>query len=155
MMASMAACGSTNSSDGGKVTLKFAAFEGGYGVDMYKKVVAAYEKLNPNVKIDLQASKKIADEITPGMKAGNYPDIIELGQGTESGLTETMLKDKAVEDVTDVLDMKVPGESKTVKEKLVDGMIGLYTNPYGDDQTYLMPMYYSPSGLVYNKTLLD
>lgn len=137
MMASMAACGSTNSSDGGKVTLKFAAFEGGYGVDMYKKVVAAYEKLNPNVKIDLQASKKIADEITPGMKAGNYPDIIELGQGTESGLTETMLKDK------------------TVKEKLVDGMIGLYTNPYGDDQTYLMPMYYSPSGLVYNKTLLD
>ena len=63
MMASMAACGSTNSSDGGKVTLKFAAFEGGYGVDMYKKVVAAYEKLNPNVKIDLQASKKIATRL--------------------------------------------------------------------------------------------
>ena len=35
MMASMAACGSTNSSDGGKDTLKFAEFEGGYGVDMY------------------------------------------------------------------------------------------------------------------------
>lgn len=154
MMMSMAACGGSNSADGGKVTLKFAAFEGGYGVQMYKDVVAEYEKINPNVKIELTTSKKLADEITPGMKAGNYPDIIELGQGNESGLTETMLKDKAVENVTDVLDMTIPGESKTVKEKLVDGIIGLYTNPYGDDQTYLMPMYYSPSGLVYNKTLL-
>ena len=60
------------------------------------------------------------------MKAGNYPDIIELGQGTESGLTETMLKDKAVEDVTDVLDMKVPrrvqdrqGEARRRHDRLV------------------------------------
>ena len=156
MLFSVAACGSGNAGDdGGKTTLKFAAFEGGYGADMYKQVVAAYEKLNPDVKIDLTTSKKIEDEITPGMKAGNYPDIVELGQGTPSGLTETLLKDKAIADVTDVLDMKVPGEDKTVKEKLVDGIIGLYTNPYGGDRTYLMPMYYSPSGLVYNKTLLE
>ncbi|RSX53302.1 carbohydrate ABC transporter substrate-binding protein [Bifidobacterium goeldii] len=157
MVVPLAACGSSSAGGDadGKVTLKFAAFEGGYGAQMYKDVVAAYEKLNPDVKIELTTSKKIADEITPGMKAGNYPDIVELGQGTESGLTETMLKDKALEDVTDVLDMTVPGESKTVKDKLVDGIIGLYTNPYGDDQTYLMPMYYSPSGLVYNKTLLE
>ena len=88
------------------------------------------------------------------MKAGNYPDIVELGQGNESGLVETMLKDKAIENVSDVLTMTVPGEQKTVKEKLVNGIIGLYTNPYGNDSTYLLPMYYSPSGLDYNKTLL-
>lgn len=155
MLFSVAACGGGTASGGGKITLKFAAFEGGYGADMYKEVVAAYEKLNPDVKIELTTSKKIEDEITPGMKAGNYPDIVELGQGSTSGLTETLLKDKAIEDVTDVLDMKVPGENKTVKDKLVDGVIGLYTNPYGGDKTYLMPMYYSPSGLVYNKTLLE
>ena len=155
MLFSVAACGGGTASGGGKTTLKFAAFEGGYGADMYKEVVAAYEKLNPDVKIELTTSKKIEDEITPGMKAGNYPDIVELGQGSTSGLTETLLKDKAIEDVTDVLDMKVPGENKTVKDKLVDGVIGLYTNPYGGDKTYLMPMYYSPSGLVYNKTLLE
>ena len=157
MVVPLAACGNSTSGDSadGKVTLKFAAFEGGYGAQMYQDVVDEYMKLNPDVKIELTTSKKIADEITPGMKAGNYPDIVELGQGTESGLTETMLKDKALEDVTDVLDMTIPGESQTVKEKLVDGIIGLYTNPYGDDQTYLMPMYYSPSGLVYNKTLLE
>ncbi|MFC0266133.1 carbohydrate ABC transporter substrate-binding protein [Alloscardovia macacae] len=156
MIIGMAACGAGKSggSSGGKVTLEFAAFEGGYGAQMYKDVVAAYEKENPNVKINLTISKKIEDEIMPGMKAGKYPDIVELGQGTKSGLTETLLKDKALEKLNDVLDIQVPGESKTVKEKLVDGVIGLYTNPYGGSDTYLMPMYYSPTGLVYNKTLL-
>ena len=156
MLLSAGACGgSSESGDGGETTLKFAAFEGGYGAQIYKDVVAAYEKQNPDVKIELTTSKQIADEITPGMKAGDYPDVIQLGQGNESALTETMLKDKAVADVTDVLDMTIPGEDQTVRDKLVDGVIGLYTNPYGDDQTYLMPMYYSPNGLVYNKTLLE
>ena len=156
MLLGVGACGGGSSTGAnGKVTLKFAAFEGGYGSQIYKDVVKEYEKLNPNVKIDLVTSKKIEDEITPGMKAGNYPDIVELGQGSTSGLTETLLKDKALEKLNDVLDIKVPGESKTVKEKLVDGVIGLYTNPYGNSDTYLMPMYYSPSGLVYNKALLE
>ncbi|KFF31756.1 carbohydrate ABC transporter substrate-binding protein [Bifidobacterium bombi] len=155
MLASVGACGGAKTgADGGKTVLKFAAFEGGYGSDIYKQVVKEYEKLNPDVKIELTTSKKLGDEITPGMKAGKYPDIVEMAQGNESGLVETMLKDHALEDVSDVLNEKVPGESKKVKDKLVDNIIGLYTNPYGDSKTYLMPMYYSPSGLVYNKTLL-
>ncbi len=156
MLLGVGACGGGSSTGAnGKVTLKFAAFEGGYGSQIYKDVVKEYEKLNPNVKIDLVTSKKIEDEITPGMKAGNYPDIVELAQGSTSGLTETLLKDRALDKLNDVLDIKVPGESKTVKEKLIDGVIGLYTNPYGNSDTYLMPMYYSPSGLVYNKALLE
>lgn len=54
MMMSVAACGgSTGAGSNGKTTLKFAAFDGGYGVDMYKEVVKAYEKVNPNVTIEL------------------------------------------------------------------------------------------------------
>ncbi|WEV66257.1 MULTISPECIES: carbohydrate ABC transporter substrate-binding protein [unclassified Bifidobacterium] len=157
MLLSVGACGSSSGSgsEGGKTVLKLAAFEGGYGSAMYREVAKAYEKVNPKVKVEVTTSKKLGDQITPGMKAGNYPDLIELGQGNESGLVETMLKDKAIENVTDVLDMKVPGESKTVKDKLVPNIIGLYTNPYGTKDTYLMPMYYSPSGLVYNQTLLE
>lgn len=36
MLFSVAACGGGTASGGGKTTLKFAAFEGGYGADMYK-----------------------------------------------------------------------------------------------------------------------
>jgi N-acetylglucosamine transport system substrate-binding protein len=77
-----------------------------------------------------------------------------LPQGRKAALAETLVKDKALEDLTGVLDMTVPGEQTTVRAKLADGIVGnLSTNPYNDDKTYLMPMYYAPTGLVYNKGL--
>ncbi|MET9880536.1 carbohydrate ABC transporter substrate-binding protein [Actinacidiphila glaucinigra] len=152
----LAGCSSAGGSDSGsgKTTLKVAALEGGYGKDMYHQVIEAYESSHPDVDVQLQISKSIEDEITPNMKAGKYPDVVVLGQGREAGLTETLIKDKALEDLTPVLDTKVPGEKQTVGEKLTDGIVGnLNTNPYGTDKTYLMPMYYSPTGLFYNKGL--
>ncbi|MBU5422980.1 carbohydrate ABC transporter substrate-binding protein [Cellulomonas hominis] len=158
---SLAACSSGGSGGGdadadGTTTLKVAALEGGYGTQMYEDVVAAYAKVNPDVTIELQTSKSIEDEITPGMKAGQYPDLVVLGQGRQAALTETLIKDQALTDLTDVLDATVPGEDVTVGEKLTDGIVGnLNTNPYGDDATYLMPMYYAPTGLVYDQGLFE
>lgn len=149
-------CSSAGDSDSGSgtTTLKVAALEGGYGKDMYNQVIKAYESSHPDVDVQLQISKSIEDEITPNMKAGKYPDVVVLGQGREAGLTETLIKDKALEDLTPVLDTKVPGGEQTVGEKLTDGIVGnLNTNPYSTDKTYLMPMYYSPTGLFYDKGL--
>ncbi|MFF7216491.1 carbohydrate ABC transporter substrate-binding protein [Streptomyces sp. NPDC008238] len=149
-------CSSAGGSDSGsgRTTLKVAALEGGYGKDMYHQVIEAYESSHPDVDVQLQISKSIEDEITPNMKAGKYPDVVVLGQGRKAGLTETLIKDKALEDLTPVLDTKVPGGTQTVGEKLTDGIVGnLNTNPYGTDKTYLMPMYYSPTGLFYDKGL--
>ncbi|MFD1541810.1 carbohydrate ABC transporter substrate-binding protein [Nonomuraea guangzhouensis] len=141
-------------SDSGKTTLSVAALEGGYGRDMYAQVVQAYKASHPNVDVRLQISKSIEDEISPNMKAGKFPDVVVLGQGRKAALTETLIKDKALEDLTPVLKAKVPGEDKTVGDKLIEGIVGnLNTNPYGTDQTYTMPMYYAPSGLFYNKGL--
>ncbi|MEU6610210.1 carbohydrate ABC transporter substrate-binding protein [Streptomyces shenzhenensis] len=138
----------------GKTTLKVAALEGGYGRAMYAEVIKAYEASHPDVDVQLQISKSIEDEITPNMKAGKYPDVVVLGQGRKAALPETLIKDKAFEDLTPVLKTKVPGEDKTVGDKLTDGIVGnLNTNPYGTDQTYLMPLYYAPTGLFYNQGL--
>lgn len=153
---SSGAAGDSEGSGDGSVVLDVAALEGGYGTDMYDQVAAAYEELNPDVTIELQTSKSIEDEITPNMKAGQYPDLVVLGQGRQAALTETLVKDRALEDLTDVLDATVPGEDVTVGDKLIDGIVGnLNTNPYGDDSTYLMPMYYSPTGLVYDQGLFE
>lgn len=78
----LAGCSTTNSgsSSSGSTTLDFAALQGGYGTAMYHKVIDAYEKIHPNVHIKLTLSKDIEDEITPQMKAGNYPDLVELGE---------------------------------------------------------------------------
>lgn len=151
----LAGCSSGgDDSAAGKTTLRVAALEGGYGKDMYAQVIEAYEASHSNVDVQLQISKSIEDEISPNMKAGKFPDVVVLGQGRKAALTETLVKDKALEDLTPVLDTKIPGEDVTVGSKLTQGIIGsLNTNPYGDDKTYLMPMYYAPTGLFYNKGL--
>lgn len=157
----LTACSSADTQSGGekedgKVTLEFAAFEGGYGGDVWKEVVKAYEEQNPNVKVEMKISKTINEEIAPSMKAGKYPDVVYYSTGQKSGFTETLLSEGAVMKINDVFDMKVPGEEKTVKEKLLPGLLGgTATNPLGGEDTYLAPLFYAPNGFVYNKKLLE
>jgi N-acetylglucosamine transport system substrate-binding protein len=136
-------------------TLKVAAVETAYGSQMWEDVVAAFEAANPGVEVELTCDKNLDDVITPDMKAGNYPDVILKSVGSESGLTETFTKDNNLVDLTDVLSMTVPGEDVTVGEKILPGFTdNSITNPYGDGETYLMPMFYSPCGLFYDANLL-
>jgi len=137
-------------------TLKVAAFEGGYGADMWSEVVAAFEASHPGVTVELTIDKKLEDVISPSMKAGEYPDVVHLATGREAALTETLTKEKGILPLTDVLEMTVPGEDVKVKDKIIGGFTDtLATNPYGDGVTYYAPMFYSPCGLFYNAGLLE
>lgn len=90
------------------------------------------------------------------MKSGDFPDVIHISVGQPKGMTETFVKDNNVLDLTDVLSMTVPGESVTVKDKIIPGFTDTsITNPYGDGKTHLMPMFYSPTGLFYNAGLFE
>ncbi|MCH1624161.1 carbohydrate ABC transporter substrate-binding protein [Fredinandcohnia quinoae] len=145
-----------DSEDGKKTTLQIAALESAYGKDMWTKLADAYEDANPDVKVELTVDKNIEEVISPNMKAGNYPDVVLVATGRKLALTETLIKDKALEDITDVLDMNVYGEDVKVKDKLIPGFTDtLATNPYNDGKTYLAPMFYSPTGLFYNAGLLE
>ena len=152
-----ASSGSTagSSSAPAEQTLKVAAIETAYGSDMWKEVCAAFEAANPGVTVELTTDKKLEDVIGPSMKAGDYPDVIHLATGREAALTETFIKDNGILDITDVLDMTVPGEDVKVKDKIAGGFTdSSLTNPYGDGKTYLAPMFYSPCGLFYNAGFL-
>ncbi len=70
-------------------TLKVAAFEGGYGADMWTKVAEAFEASHEGVTVELTVDKKIEDVISPSMKAGDYPDVIHCATGREAAMTET------------------------------------------------------------------
>jgi len=134
--------------------LKVAAFVGGYGDQMWKDVVKAFEDANPNVTVELTLEKELEDAIGPAMKAGDYPDVVYLALGRPDALTETMVKENGLLELTDVLEMTVPGENAKVKDKIVPGFLDtLATNPYSDGKTYLAPVFYSPCGLFYNAGL--
>lgn len=138
-----------------KQSLHVAALESAYGKEIWTQVVDAYQKANPKVKVELTVDKNLEEVISPNMKAGNYPDVVLLATGRKLALTETLIKDKALEDISDVLDKNVYGENVKVKDKLIPGFTDtLATNPYNDGKTYLAPMFYSPTGLFYNAGLL-
>ena len=157
MVFGLAACGSNGgdkksegNSDSDKV-VKVAVVETAYGADMWNDV--AFEK-ETGVKVELTIDKNIEDIIQPQMKSGEYPDVIMRAVGSESAITETFIKDNNVEELTDVLDMTVPGEDAKVGDRILPGFTeNSIVNPYGDGKTYLMPMFYSPCGLFYDANL--
>ena len=119
MTFSLAACGGSGSGDDGKKeegkgedgkTLKVAAVETAYGKAMWEKVCDAFEAANEGVTVELTIDKNLEDVIDPAMKAGDYPDVIMRAVGAESGMTETFIRDNNLTELTDVLDMTVPGE---------------------------------------------
>ena len=141
----------TGTGDYAGQTLKVAAIETAYGAEMWQQIVDGFEA-KTGATVELTTDKNLEDVIDPQMKAGNFYDVVHLAAGREKALPETMLKENAIEEVTDVLSMNVLGEDVTVGEKIIPGFTGnLTTNPYGDDRVFMMPMFYGPCGLFYNK----
>ena len=104
--------------------------------DLNRRRVAQIEK-ETGVKVELTIDKNIEDIIQPQMKSGEYPDVIMRAVGSESAITETFIKDNNVEELTDVLDMTVPGEDAKVGDKILPGFTeNSIVNPYGDGKTY-------------------
>lgn len=156
MMTSVfAGCGSKKTED---MVLRVAALSSGYEATksgMWKEVCDAFTK-QTGVKVELTLEKNLEDVISASMQGGDFPDVVLLATGREAALTEQFIRDKNLTDLTDVLNMTIPGEDKKVKEKLAGGFTdSVATNPYGDGKTYLMPMFYSPCGLFYNKALFE
>ena len=133
--------------------IKVAALESAYGADVWKEVTEAFTA-KTGIAVELTIDKVIEDVIRPSINAGEFPDVVHLSTNREAGMTETFIKDKALESLTDVLDLTVPGEEATVREKILPGFLdSTLTMPYGDGVTYMMPMFYTNMGLFYNQGL--
>lgn len=137
-----------------KTVLKVAGLLGGYGDAGWKAVASAFEA-QTGIKVELKLEKNIPDVLRPAFQAGrDIPDVVYLGVGSAGGLTDTMIAEKQLLDISDLLNIKVPGENVTVKEKLVDNITeGYATKPYDDGKLYLAPINFTPTGLVYDSNL--
>ena len=122
---------------------------------MWQEVCDAFTA-QTGIAVELTVERNLEDVIGASMQGGDYPDVIHLATGREAGLTEQFINDKLIADITDVLDMTIPGEDVTVGDKIIEGFTDTSaTNPYNDGKTYLAPMFYSPCGLFYNAGLFE
>lgn len=136
--------------------LKVAGLNGGYGDAGWKAVAAAFEE-QTGVKVELTLEKNIAETLRPVLTSGkDVPDVIYLSVGSEGKLTDTMIAEKQIADISDVLATTIPGESGTVGAKIIPGFTdALTSSPYQDGKLYLAPINYSPCGLFYNAGLFE
>ena len=138
------------------VTIQVAAVSTAF-TDAYPEMwadIAAAFTAETGINVELIEDKNLEDVIGPSMQGGEYPDVVYLPYGRPGALTEQFVKEHLLAELTDVLSMKIPGEDKTVSEKMAGGFVDTsLTNPYADGKTYLAPMFYDPCGLFYNANL--
>lgn len=136
--------------------LKIAALDGGRGIGHWEKLVENFEESHDGVRIELTTASNLEEVIRPQIQGGNIPDLIYLATGRPEALTETFINEQALHDLSNFMEMTVPGESVKVKDKILDGFLDTSsTAPYGDGKVYLAPLFYSPTGLFYNKGLFE
>lgn len=154
----LAGCGSSDDSgkDSGKdadkgseeTVLKVAAFEGGNGTQIWEDIAKAFEESHDGVKVELEMSPELDKDLTKAIQNGDVPDVVYYNLGQPSGFTETMLKEEAIADISDVFDDEL-------KDKMLDGILdGTDAQPYGNGKIYLAPIFYTPTGFWYNATLV-
>ena len=60
----------------GKKLIEVSVFQGGYGIDFWQQTVAAYEKLHPDVKINIWGDPRNDEKLRPRFIAGTPPDLV-------------------------------------------------------------------------------
>ncbi len=60
----------------GVTHLEVAVFEGGYGIEWHKSVARNYEKLHPEVKINLWGDPRVDEKLKPRVLRRSPPDLV-------------------------------------------------------------------------------
>ncbi len=61
-------------------------------------------------------SPELDKDLTKAIQKGDVPDVVYYNLGQPSGFTETMLKEEAIADISDVFDDEL-------KDKMLDGIL--------------------------------
>ena len=135
-------------SGSGKKQLNIAVFEGGYGKTVWEELKKAFEEKNKDVTVNITSNPKLGDVVRPQLMSGNkVPDFIYLAATNDSGILQSLIKEKGLTDLSDVY-------TDELKEKMLPGVMdGPTVKPYSDGKVYSMPLFYSGLGLWYNKKL--
>lgn len=153
-----ASAGSTGApaSGGEKQVIEIAVFEGGLGGEYWEQMMAAYQAEHPNVEFKSTISPKVGEIIRPRIVSGDAPDLLVMTDGDASGLLVSMIKDKALLDITDVFEGPAYDSDTPLKDVILPGYLDSKKfQPYGDGKIYIAPKDCGYSGMVYNKALFE
>ncbi|MBE6883171.1 MAG: hypothetical protein E7487_01045 [Ruminococcaceae bacterium] len=101
--------------------------------------IQAFEN-ETNVAVEAVIGEDVADKVRTDILAGMIPDVVFLPSWEGSGVTEALIADKALAELTGV--------------EGLSGDINSYCQPYGDGKTYIAPVGKTVFGVWYNPAVV-
>ncbi len=170
---SLAACGGDGGGnldgDGNVVTdkskiLDIGVWNAGNGIGYIQALAEDFKSTHPGIAINISAksgnsgSGLFYNTIETGAAANDIDLYFAYGPKYLQYVTGEYASNKLLEPLDEVLNYTVPGESKTIKEKIGNNILDVLTFDNGtedtsDDVTYAVPFSNSYRGIVYNAKL--
>lgn len=160
--------GGNTDSEGNVVTdsskiLDIGVWNSGYGVDWIYALAEDFKSTHPGVAINISAKSGTSgtglfyNTITSGASANDTDLYFAYGPKYLQYVTGEYASNKLLEPLDEVLNYTVPGESKSIKEKIGSNILEVLTYDNGtedtsDDVTYALPYGSGYSGIIYNAT---
>lgn len=117
-----------------------------YDKTYWNEIKSDFEAANQGVTLNLIFTEDAGYEVRDRILSGNSPDFVFLPSDEESGVTEALIKDKAMFALTEV-------------ENDANSPKGAFENnickPYDDGVSYIAPVFRKDIGLIYNRELLE
>lgn len=147
-------------------TLQIYAKESGYGVQWLHKVAEEFKKEYPEYNVVIESEKAVdraADMLTAGPENTTH-DLLFVSKLTEliySGKNGLKGYDNVAENLTEMYNTTVPGETKKLKEKTNQDILNMTafevetSEGVWEDQWYTFAYESGLAGIVYNKTMFD
>ncbi|MBQ3049266.1 MAG: hypothetical protein IJC94_04865 [Oscillospiraceae bacterium] len=102
--------------------------------------VQAFENANENVIVDTVIGTDVAEKLRNDILGGIIPDVVFLPSWDGSGVTNALIADKALADITGLAGLSGDDNS--------------YCRPYGDSKTYIAPVGETVFGVWYNPAVV-
>lgn len=146
-------------------TLQIYCIEAGYGTDWLYAVANAFQTEFPEYTVAIETEQgvnRVQNMLTSGPEHTPHDLLFtteKLAKLQASGANALAGYDCVMENLTDMYNTTIPGESKTLKEKTDEYILNLYAveeeNADGvwEDNYYMYAWSNSMMGIVYNKTL--
>ena len=126
-----AGCSLQRERQGSGITLDVAVFEGGYGIEWHKSIARQYERLHPNIRVNLWGDPRVDEKIKPRILRRNPPDLASCNLPVWKLIVAGKLYP-----LDAALDSPAYGQPLPWRQTLVSGVLNDFTYK---NQTYALP----------------
>ncbi|MER7518370.1 sugar ABC transporter substrate-binding protein [Streptomyces sp. NPDC126499] len=137
------AAGDKGGEGSGKGEITFWDNNGGVRTDIWKEIIADFEKANPDIKVKYVgiASKEVQSKYDTAIQGGGLPDV--------GGVGAAMLAGIAAQNALEPLDARV--DASPLKGKLNEGMVESVKSAGGQGKLFTVPTS-ANNGVLYYRT---